>query len=220
MPLSIYFVVFNIAPFFVAILTYFWLNEVISKLELVTMVFAFGGVIMVGLSKKDPGNNDPDTAQQITNGLYTAGIILCLANSFGTSVSIVATRRLKMLSVIVIQWYYALTSCLVTGISVWLQKKSFYTAFTETGWHEWLFILSIGILNNLGQNLMTCINQRANPATASIMMYFGIGFSFIFDVLLFKISFTPLQLIGTGICLSFTAMTAIYKQYCMPATKK
>jgi len=45
------------------------------------------------------------------------------------------------------------------------------------------------------------------------MSYFGIGFSFFFDVLLFKITFTPLEIVGVSICLFFTLLTAIYKQY-------
>ena len=52
------------------------------------------------------------------------------------------------------------------------------------------------------------------------MSYFGIGFSFIFDVLIFDISFAPLEVIGVCICLFFTLVTAIYKQYFMAPKKQ
>ena len=127
--------------------------------------------------------------------------------------TLVTTRRLKALSVFTIQWYYAVASCLVTGVSIALfQDKKFRTAFTDSTWQEWLLILVIGVLNNLGQNLSTWINQRANPATVGILMYFGVSFAFFFDILLFNISFTALELVGVSIVVVFTLSTAIYKQ--------
>jgi len=50
-PLAIFFVIMNAAPFFITVMACLWLKEVISKLELVTMVFAFAGILIVGLSK-------------------------------------------------------------------------------------------------------------------------------------------------------------------------
>lgn len=52
------------------------------------------------------------------------------------------------------------------------------------------------------------------------MSYFGIGFSFLFDVLIFGISFAPLEVIGVCICLFFTLVTAIYKQYVIAPKKE
>jgi EamA domain-containing membrane protein RarD len=77
-------------------------------------------------------------------------------------------------------------STLVTGICVWSQEKPFYIAFTDSTWQVWTLIVVLSILNNLGQNLNTWINQRANPATIGIMQYMGVTFSFMFDVFLFN----------------------------------
>ena len=51
LPLAIFFVIMNAAPFFIAVIACLWLKEVISKLEVLTMVFAFAGIVMVALSK-------------------------------------------------------------------------------------------------------------------------------------------------------------------------
>jgi drug/metabolite transporter (DMT)-like permease len=135
----------------------------------------------------------------------------------GQAVTLVSTRRLRVLSVFVIQWYYALASCLITGGSVaFLQEKKFSLAFTESNFTDWAFILTISILNNIGQNLSTWINQRANPATLGIFGYFSIGFTFILDILIFNITFSGLEVTGVCICLLFSLMAAIYKHFCMP----
>ena len=53
LPLAIFFVIMNAAPFFIAVIACLWLKEVISKLEVFTMVFAFAGIVMVALSKQE-----------------------------------------------------------------------------------------------------------------------------------------------------------------------
>lgn len=53
LPLTTFFVIMNATPFFIALLACLWLKEVISKLEIVTMIFAFSGILLVGLSKVD-----------------------------------------------------------------------------------------------------------------------------------------------------------------------
>ena len=77
----------------------------------------------------------------------------------------------------------------------------------------WVLILAIGMLNNLGQNLSTWINQRANPATVSIMSYCGIVFSFMLDVLVFHFSFTTMEICGVLVCLFFSIIATAYKHF-------
>jgi len=69
---------------------------------------------------------------------------------FAQALNLVTTRRLKGMSVFVIQWYYALMSTLVTGICVWGQDKPFYIAFTDSTWQIWTLIVILSILNNIG----------------------------------------------------------------------
>jgi len=64
--------------------------------------------------------------------------------------------------------------------------------------------------------LATWINQRANPATIGIFSYFSIGFTFLFDILLFNITFTSMEVVGVCICLLFSMMAAIYKHFYKP----
>ena len=52
LPLSIFFVIMNATPFFIALLACLWLKEMISLLEVVAMIGAFGGILLTGLSKQ------------------------------------------------------------------------------------------------------------------------------------------------------------------------
>ena len=123
--------------------------------------------------------------RKLSNCLIFAGITV-LANAFGVA----ATRKLKGLSTFVIQWYYALTSSLITGICVLAQEKSFYTVFTDSTWQVWAMVLALCILNNLGQNLGNWIIHRANPVVVLVMQQGGVFFNLAFDLLLFDITFT------------------------------
>lgn len=132
LPLSVFFVIMNATPFFIAVMACIWLKEIISKLEVVTMIFAFGGILLVGMSKlgkdasaieeqKELAAGDDVVSYETSGYLYNIGLSVAVGCVLGQSVTMVATRRLKVLSVITIQWYYAVTSCLVTGVAVALQ---------------------------------------------------------------------------------------------------
>jgi drug/metabolite transporter (DMT)-like permease len=41
----------NATPFFIALLACIWLKEIITFVEVITMLGAFGGIILVGISK-------------------------------------------------------------------------------------------------------------------------------------------------------------------------
>ena len=86
------------------------------------MFGAFGGILMVGLSKrlteKEELAPEEGTASITNTDNYQLGLIFAVGTMLGQSVTLVVTRRLKMLSVIVIQWYYAVASCIITGLCI------------------------------------------------------------------------------------------------------
>lgn len=130
-PLSIYFVVMNAGPFFIALLACLWLKERITLFEVCAMVGAFSGIVMVGFSKNIQDQQEASDDDDIASKLYQVGFFLAIVCVVTHALTLVTTRRLRSLSVIQIQWYYALCSCLFTGFSVWfLQEKSFALAFT------------------------------------------------------------------------------------------
>ena len=53
LPLSIFFIIFNAAPFSTAVLGWCWNREKITAFEIIAMICAFAGVIMIGIAKRE-----------------------------------------------------------------------------------------------------------------------------------------------------------------------
>ena len=88
----------NVSPFLVAILACLWLKERITAVEVVCMLGAFGGILLVGLTKhEDDGGSAAVAASE-----YNIGLFCALVSALGYSVTLVTTRKLKALSVYVI----------------------------------------------------------------------------------------------------------------------
>lgn len=112
----------NAGPFFIALLACLWLKERITLFEVCAMVGAFSGIVMVGFSKNiaDQEENEQEASDDDSaSKLYQVGFFLAIVCVVTHALTLVTTRRLRALSVIQIQWYYALCSCLFTGFSVW-----------------------------------------------------------------------------------------------------
>lgn len=99
-PLSVYFVIMNATPFFIALLACLWLREMITKIEIATMIIAFGGILLVGMSKLKYETEDEVEKENLYH--YNIGLVVAFICVIGNGVTVVATRRLKILSVIVI----------------------------------------------------------------------------------------------------------------------
>ena len=63
LPLSTFFVIMNATPFFIALLACIWLKEMITLVELITMIGAFTGIILVGISKTSLASGDEITEE-------------------------------------------------------------------------------------------------------------------------------------------------------------
>ena len=61
LPLGIFFVIFSSNIFTTAILAFCWLSEVLSKFEIIAMLFAFTGIVMIGMSQKNAGEEIKET---------------------------------------------------------------------------------------------------------------------------------------------------------------
>ena len=75
-----------------------------------------------------------DESSKMEAGQYKIGLLFALITCIGQAVTMTTTRRIKEMSVFVIQWFYAFMSTLTTGIGVWAQEKPFLEAFRGATW--------------------------------------------------------------------------------------
>ena len=87
-PLSVFFIIFNSNPFTTAILGYFWIRERITPFEIVAMVCAFLGIMMMSMASEKSGN------EKDQNHSYEIGIAIAFVACFGQSFICVASRKL------------------------------------------------------------------------------------------------------------------------------
>ena len=88
----------NISPFLVAILACLWLKEKISLVEVFCMIGAFGGILLVSLTKPD----EEEVEDESGSDTYNIGLLCALVSALGYALTLVTTRKLKALSVYVI----------------------------------------------------------------------------------------------------------------------
>ena len=72
-PLGIFFIIFNSAPFLTAILSYFWTGDRIMCFEGAAMVGAFSGIVCLGLAnptKEDAGIEKANMSQWEAENAY------------------------------------------------------------------------------------------------------------------------------------------------------
>lgn len=65
LPLSIFFIIFNAAPFSTAVLSWCWNREKITVFEIFAMICAFVGVIMIGVARLESEQESSNDSSQV-----------------------------------------------------------------------------------------------------------------------------------------------------------
>ena len=107
-PLTIFNIISNCAPFWTAILSYFFLGENIHCYNMIAMGASFCGVIMVTLA--DPGENSGEKKS------YLLGISASLIGSISYAVWFLLSRPLKDVHFTVIACWQSFSDTIFTGI--------------------------------------------------------------------------------------------------------
>ena len=113
LPLTIFFMISQMAPFLTALIAWMWLSESISKFELFAIFGSYLGIAMIGISKPSSQDGVAESGSQ-----YLLGIILSLFTALGMALISTSTRKLKQINYAVIQVIYASSSTLVSGLIV------------------------------------------------------------------------------------------------------
>lgn len=146
LPLSICGIIQNTAPFWTAILSYRFMGDVISRVELVCMIGCFVGVVVLMLAKDNPSSptaeakldvpksnsttslfdiskeieNTKTAAATMPRFMYLIGIVTMFVNSWCFAFVGVITRLVKQVHFSVMLFWYALvaSTILFLGLAV------------------------------------------------------------------------------------------------------
>jgi len=101
LPLSIFMIILSTNPFFTALLQYFWINQLITVYDAVSMVGSFIGIVLIGISA--PQKTSSKTSNQ-SDG-YLLAIFYCVIAAVFQSFIWVATNRMKSIHNLIISLY-------------------------------------------------------------------------------------------------------------------
>ena len=192
LPSSKAFIIGNIHPMLVSIAAIFFLNEVITCYQLLAVVVAFIGVIVMNMTKTSSDTIETSDKKMII------GIILC---STSTSLAVFVTICIKKMNM---HLHYMLNSCYFAytlfGLSVCLvfaipDYYNFSTyKFTDVVW----FGLS-GISHYTGQTVTSMAYAKADASKVTPFTYSSGLLLMTVDIVLFHYHFSITDVLGMGI---------------------
>lgn len=175
MPLGSAVLLHYLAPVFTAILASIFLKEKLFKLQWVFLLICFVGVSMIkGFDTRI------DTFYffvAIGGAIMAAAVYVCIRNLKGKE------------SPYVVVFYFPFVAMPTTGI------LSYFNWVTPQGW-DWLLLLIIGILTQVGQVLLTKAYQAEQAAKVASINYTGIIYGLMIGFFFFGESYNWMVYLG------------------------
>lgn len=120
LPISISMILFFTGPFWATILAYFMLGEMISRNEIVAMIVAFSGVIIISTAKQPTDATSADfveDGEKYTSADYLFGVAMAISGAVAFALQSVIVRKMQKVNAFTITFWYTLF-CTVTLLTV------------------------------------------------------------------------------------------------------
>lgn len=202
LPLSIVAVLQRINPLWVGLFGALFYNEAYTILHFMITIVSFLGVIFIMKPSFLFGKSE-NTEEKYE---YLIGVILALGNSILQSIIQLTIRELKDRSnIMTIVFYFNFFNLLFAGLGEFFENTIVLSLY------DWLLMIIIGILGWLGQLTRARALFLEKAFFLSIVAYFQIIFSYLFDVFLLSESIDFFSYIGMFIII-IAMVTLIYKE--------
>lgn len=190
LPLAIASTLQYLSPIFTVLIASFLFREEVSRLQHISSIIAFGGVVLIGFTGLVAGfdNGHPDLIW----------IVLGVLSSFLSGIAYNAIVKLKATEATVnIVLYFPMLALPITGI--WCLYD-----FTTPKGIEWLLLLMIGVFTQIAQVAMTRALMMEKTSVIVPFQYLGAIYAlvsgwFIFDEQLEWMSLLGIVLVLTGV---------------------
>ena len=178
------------------------------------MVFCFGGIAIVALSKDE---TDGVSVQTTEFTQYEIGVVFALCSACLAALWTVTTRRIRDLHFSLVMFYASAFAFLFSTAWLLFYKLNHEVFQFQGGALTWIKLVMVGFCHFTASMSSTCAFQSMNPATVGMFMYMNIFYSYIVDVFVFDSQLNVLQFLGIGIILTFSVAGAIHKRFATPA---
>ena len=188
--------IMNLMPIFISILGVLCLKEIIKRNEIIWIIGAFIGVLMMISSKTD------NKSIQISYYFELFSSFLIVISWFLASVWFLYIRVFNQSnSPLISPFYYALI-LFILSVAFLIFYPSVYNFNDYTFRDISLFFIS-GIWNSAGNTLSSYASKLEEVSTLAPFGYIGSVFAFTWDLFIFRYSFGIVEIIGALLVISF-----------------
>ncbi|KAJ3444030.1 solute carrier family 35 member f5 [Anaeramoeba flamelloides] len=183
-------IISSTSGFFTMILSFFWKNEKLNFVKVLSVFIAFGGVLMVGLSdRKGSGKHE------------FFGDIISLFSSMVYGVYISLLKKLipdeKLLSVPMLFGFIGATSFIVFTIFFWILHVTGIEKFEIPSGKEFAVVLLNGLIGSVLSDIFWCFSVfLTSPIIATIGISLTIPLGMISDMIIKNSSFSQVYIYG------------------------
>lgn len=120
-------------------------------------------------------------------------MIFSAISAVGMAGIALSTVRLKQTNVLLVQFHYGWSSCLMT-LPILLCEAIINKRMPFTNHFTWTTVgclIAASIFNSFSQNVMTISNQRGNPIVVAFVVYLQMFYNWLADVFVFGVHFEP-----------------------------
>jgi drug/metabolite transporter (DMT)-like permease len=189
LPVAIVVTLLNLAPAWVAVLSWPLLKHTVGKGVWVAIAIGMTGVVLIQQPQLARGN---------------LAVLVPLAASFALALVMISLHRLHRVDNRATVFHFATVS--MVGCLAAVLVSSLATSIRFPGQPlAWLMLVGVGVAATTGQLLLTAAFASGPPARLSVVGLIQVGFAVIYDVLLWGHKFELLSALGIVLVVAPTA---------------
>ena len=203
-PVSFVLIISNLVPFYVVILSFVFMRESITKLEIILMLFGFFGIVLISIDKP---------SKQTKNQDYLKGIIMVFMTSIVIASEHVLLRRVSLSLNPLIPPFYHFIGMGSMSIAYMLYNTEYIPNLSSYTLEQGILVFISGILGVGIQGLLSLAYTYEKAPRLQPFRYVQVMLALLSDLAIFHIQFTSLQLIGMIVISISTLIPAFMKYY-------
>lgn len=199
MPLGTAVTIQYLSPVFTTIIAIFLLKEGVKPMQWLFFLLSFGGVIFI-----------KGFDQRFSIGILLIGILSAMSSGFAYNfVRSLKEREAPMVVVL----HFQIIGTIVGGIGCLF-------SWQNPSATDWLYLVAIGVLTQLGQTYLTKALQAERAANVSILNYLGVIYALIFGWLIFDEHYPLQTFVGIILVIGGVLLNYIYTSRKAPVEEK
>ncbi|CDW75835.1 aaa family atpase [Stylonychia lemnae] len=206
-----------LVPFFVLGLSYVWLGEKFKKLELINMIFAFIGMIIVVMAQ-DNRQNEVDLKKSqydptnISNTQFWLANISNLCCTFTISIVFTIARKMKNVHYVIINGFYSCILLVLSSIIFFgVKNQGLNVSKYNLDFNQLILISLIGVSATISNGFTIKAFQYDQAGRISSLCFLEIIISYIGDIVLLGYSMKLLEIVGCLVIVICSVITFLFK---------